>query len=101
ATDKLTLIAKHDVARFGDIGIAATPPFTQDEETSGVIDAQAILGDGMFLFDDQAHYRTGIPLDIVEGGQYLAMYVPGLTSARKSTDAVASKLPGNFNMRVF
>jgi len=92
ANDMLTMIAKHDPARFGDISITATPPFTQDEETSGVIDVQGILGDGMFLFDDQAHYRTGIPLDIVEGGQYMAIYVPGLSSAPLKSISSASQI---------
>lgn len=81
ASDNLTQIAKHDPARFGDLTIPATLPFTQDEESSGVIDVSDILGPNYFLFDDQAHYRTGIPSDIVEGGQYLALYVPGLCHA--------------------
>src|SRR4030095_5939401 len=55
-TDKLKKIAKHDPARFGNINIAATPPFTQDEESSGVIDVQDILGAGWYLIDDQSHY---------------------------------------------
>ncbi len=44
ATDTLKLLAKHDPARFGDIGVSATAPFTNDEESSGIIDAQDILG---------------------------------------------------------
>jgi Dockerin type I domain len=75
ATDRLVLIAKHDPARFGDIGSPATAPFNQDEETSGVIDVSGILGEGMFLFDDQAHYAFGDPA-IVEGGQLMLMHVP-------------------------
>jgi hypothetical protein len=75
-TDALKMIAKHDPARFGDISIAATSPYNQDEETSGVIDAQEVLGPGMYLIVDQAHYTTGIPSDIVEGGQLLATYNP-------------------------
>ena len=73
-TDSFRIIAKHDPARFGDIGVAATSPFNQDEETSGVIDVQSILGPGMYLIVDQAHYTTGIPSGIVEGGQLLAMF---------------------------
>jgi len=76
ATDVLKMIGKHDAARFGEIGIAATAPFSQDEETSGVIDVSCILGNGWFLIVDQAHYTTGMPSDIVEGGQFLAMYNP-------------------------
>ena len=44
ATDALVQVAKHDPARFGDIGMPATAPFNQDEETSGVIDVSSILG---------------------------------------------------------
>ncbi|MFY7965888.1 MAG: T9SS type A sorting domain-containing protein [Chitinophagaceae bacterium] len=77
ATDVLTLIAKHDANRFGEIGKAATAPFNQDEETSGAIDVSCILGNGWFLIVDQTHYTTGMPSDIVEGGQFLAMYNPG------------------------
>ncbi len=75
-TDKLTLIGKHDPARFGDVNIAATAPFNQDEESSGVLDAQEVLGPGWNLIVDQAHYNTGIPASIVEGGQLLALYNP-------------------------
>jgi Bacterial protein of unknown function (DUF839)/PEP-CTERM motif len=63
-------IAAHDSARFS----TGQPGFlTQDEESSGIIDARDILGDGWFLLDSQAHY--GIPGELVEGGQLMAMYV--------------------------
>lgn len=65
-------IAQHDPARFGNYS-AATSPFNQDEESSGIIDAKDILGNGWFLFDVQAHYA--ISGELVEGGQLLAMYV--------------------------
>lgn len=69
ATDALTTIAVHDSTRFK----AGSANFlTIDEEASGPIDAQAILGPGWFLVDDQAHY--GIPGEVVEGGQLLAYY---------------------------
>ncbi len=74
ATDILKMIAKHDPARFGDIGLAATAPFNQDEETSGIIDVQDILGAGMFLTADQAHYA--ISGSAVEGGQLLSLFNP-------------------------
>ncbi|MCX6210875.1 MAG: T9SS type A sorting domain-containing protein, partial [Bacteroidetes bacterium] len=77
ATDVLTMIAKHDASRFGDIGKSATSPFNNDEETSGVIDVSCILGNGWFLIVDQAHSTTGMPSDVVENGQFLAMYNPG------------------------
>lgn len=52
-----------------------SPSFlTQDEESSGIIDAEQVLGEGWFLFTSQAHYRFGDP-EIVSGGQLLALYV--------------------------
>lgn len=75
ATGGLTQVAMHDPARFGDLTADATAPFNQDEETSGVIDAEDILGRGWFLFDDQAHYGLSDP-SLVEGGQLLALFVP-------------------------
>jgi hypothetical protein len=78
ATDSLKMLMRHDTARFGDIGLAATAPFTQDEESSGVIPAFSILGPGWFLVDVQAHYAASGPnaTELVEGGQLLAFYNP-------------------------
>jgi len=84
STDVLTMVAKHDPARFGDIGVAATPPFNQDEETSGVIDMSHILGNGYYLSSDQAHYLINAanpngfanPNELVEGGQLFSLYLP-------------------------
>ncbi|MEO7191783.1 MAG: hypothetical protein ABI051_12080 [Vicinamibacterales bacterium] len=75
STDELVQIARHDSARFGDIGVAASAPFNQDEESSGVIDVSSILGAGTYLLVDQAHYPTGVS-ETVEGGQLLAIRVP-------------------------
>ncbi|MFZ4576474.1 MAG: alkaline phosphatase PhoX, partial [Phycisphaerales bacterium] len=66
----LALVAQHDAARFAP---GAPGLLTIDEESSGIIDAKDILGDGWFLLDVQAHY--GIAGELVEGGQMLAMYV--------------------------
>lgn len=62
-------------------GIAATNPtfHTLDEESSGIIDAQQLLGQGWYLLDMQDH--RGIPaaedpaLELVQHGQMLAMYI--------------------------
>ncbi len=71
ASDTLTQVAEHDPARFAP----PTPaPFTQDEESSGVIDASGILGAGWYLLDVQAHYPDPDP-ELVEGGQLLAMHI--------------------------
>jgi hypothetical protein len=91
ATDALVQIAKHDPARFGDIGVPATAPFNQDEETSGIIDMQEILGAGMFLLDDQAHYL--IPGDAVEGGQLIALFNPDTYNACSSYNGNVSVSP--------
>ena len=58
ASDELRLVAQHDPGRFGDIGVPATSPFNQDEESSGVIPAFDLLGPGWFLIDDQTHYSA-------------------------------------------
>ncbi|BAY07756.1 SdiA-regulated domain-containing protein [Calothrix sp. NIES-2098] len=81
ATDTLKQIAKHDPDRFGDIGKVATSPFNNDEESSGIIDVQDILGPGWFLTSDQAHYTTGVTTSQVEGGQLLAIFNPDTYNA--------------------
>lgn len=75
ATDSLKLLTQFDPARFGDISTPATSPFTIDEESSGVIDVQDILGAGWFLLDAQAHYPIADPKQ-VEDGQLLALFNP-------------------------
>jgi hypothetical protein len=74
ATDSFKVVAVHDSARF----LPGTPTpagfLTQDEEASGVLDVQSILGPGMFLLVDQAHY--GIAGEVVEGGQLMAYFNP-------------------------
>ncbi len=75
-TDVLTTFAQHDPNRF----ITGAPNFlTIDEETSGILDVQNILGAGMFLVVCQAHYP--ISGDAVEGGQLLAFYNPNTYTA--------------------
>jgi hypothetical protein len=70
-SDTLTEIAHHDPDRF----LAGGSGFlTQDEESSGIIDASDTLGPGWFLFDVQAHYA--IAGELVQGGQLLALYNP-------------------------
>jgi hypothetical protein len=71
ATDQLVEIAHHDPERF----ISGKPGFlTQDEESSGIIDVSAILGEGWYLLDVQAHYPT--ESELVEDGQLLALHIP-------------------------
>ncbi|MCC6675730.1 MAG: DUF839 domain-containing protein [Phycisphaerales bacterium] len=75
ASDTLTLLASHDVSRFGDLGVSPTSPFSADEESSGIIDASALFGPGWFLLDVQAHYGLTDP-ELVQGGQLLAFCNP-------------------------
>jgi hypothetical protein len=61
--------------KFFDPTILNNPDFlTNDEESSGIIDAEHILGEGWFLLDVQAH-KTNPDPELVEFGQLLAMYV--------------------------
>src|SRR5262249_47205828 len=83
ANDRIFQLAMHDPARFGNVGVPATAPFNQDEESSGVIDMSSILGPGTFLLDVQAHYAINAanpngfsnPDELVEGGQLLFMKI--------------------------
>lgn len=92
ATSALTQLAMHDPARFGNIGLAATAPFTNDEESSGVIDISSIMNDGntWLLTSDQAHYTSGISAANVEGGQLLAI--------RIAADPVAVPEPSTYGL---
>jgi hypothetical protein len=71
ATGSLTMVAQHDPDRFAP----GAPNFlTIDEESSGVIPMDDILGAGWYLLDVQAHYATDV--ELVEGGQFLALHLP-------------------------
>ena len=48
---------------------------TTNEESSGIIDASAVLGNGWYLLVVQAHFDSPDE-ELVEGGQLIAMYVP-------------------------
>jgi len=71
ASDTLTEVAHHDPDRFAPGG---SKFLTNDEESSGIIDAEKLLGKGWYLFNVQAHYAQPDPF--VEGGQLLALFVP-------------------------
>ena len=79
-TGALTQLFMHDQNRFGDLTIPATPPFNQDEESSGILDVTDLFKDAswytggkILLADVQAHYPLGDGL--VEGGQLLLLAV--------------------------
>ncbi|XZF12400.1 choice-of-anchor D domain-containing protein [Chitinophagaceae bacterium MMS25-I14] len=81
ATDSLVQIGVHDSTRFLSNGANY---LTQDEEASGILDVQNILGAGMFLTVVQAHYA--IPGELVEGGQLLAFNNPATAAANPEID---------------
>jgi len=95
-TDILTQIAAHDVARFGNESTAATSPFSQDEEASGVIEVTSMLGTATtraFLLDTQAHYSFGASgsadrTEIVEGGQLQVMFIDTAIAGTAAGDAL-------------
>eukprot|EP00877_Chromochloris_zofingiensis_P008379 jgi/Chrzof1/3795/Cz13g09040.t1 len=66
-----SLIAQHNPAVFN------TSTSGIDEESSGVLPVDRILGEGMWLLDVQAHSlnRSLRGTELVEGGQLLAMYL--------------------------
>jgi len=88
ATDKLKLVATHDSTRFVQGGANY---LTQDEESSGIIDMLNILGPGMFLIADQAHYP--LPGELVEGGQLLAFFNPGTFISAMGAGISSSQTP--------
>lgn len=86
----LSEIGRHRVSLFGDYASGAavgTPAsgFTNDEESSGIIDASAVLGEGKYLLVTQAHgstkYSDGSDIatgtnpltTLIEGGQLQVM----------------------------
>lgn len=75
ATDTLTEVARFDPFRFGDLNAPAVLPFSQDEESSGIVDATDTLGSGWFFYSVQAHYNLADP-ELVQGGQLGAIYIP-------------------------
>jgi hypothetical protein len=73
-TRQFLQVAAHNPKYF-DGSTANNPTFlTQDEESSGIIDAGDILGDGWFLLDVQVH-KANPDAELVEMGQLLALYV--------------------------
>jgi hypothetical protein len=115
-SDALTMITRHDPARFGDraggFTTPATFPFNNDEETSGVIDITDIMagsalatgnpGEAWYISSDQAHYTpaggTGITPAQVEGGQIFVIHETGTQTARSGF--VRDRRTGQFSQQV-
>jgi Bacterial protein of unknown function (DUF839) len=70
------------VTRFDPAQFSGATPLTIDEESSGVIDTEALLGEGTFLFDAQVHTSSGLddPAAQVERGQLMHLFVPDWTA---------------------
>ena len=100
-TDTLKIIAEHDFARFGTIGVDAVEPFTSNEESSGIIDASDVLGAGWFLLNVQAHYDHEDP-ELVQGGQLVALFNPdsaaGIGLVDRTDHVFFKQLPAGLNM---
>jgi hypothetical protein len=67
----LDLVAEADPTLFLT---GASGFLTQDEETSGIIDASDLLGEGWYLMSMQVHRPLGG--ELVQDGQMIAMYMP-------------------------
>jgi hypothetical protein len=96
--DRVAKIWMYDIASGDFIQVGAHNPklfepsilnntdfLTNDEESSGIIDAEHLLGKGWFLLDVQVH-KTNPDPELVEGGQLLAMYVDPGIGGRKNED---------------
>jgi hypothetical protein len=86
STGEFVEVAHHN-PKFFDPAQLGTPDFiTQDEETSGIIDAAHIFGPGWFLLDVQAH-KVSTDTELVEGGQLLAMFIdPDIAAPDRGKD---------------
>ena len=78
----LGVVAQFDPALFGVTNpVGGTSDdravLTTDEESSGIIDAKQIFGDGTFLFDAEVHTAKNLsdPASLVENGQLLLLHV--------------------------
>jgi hypothetical protein len=72
ATDVLTLIAQHNPTFFDPV---SSTFITNDEESSGIVNASDILGPGWFLLNVQAH-KSNPDAELVQEGQFLALFDP-------------------------
>ena len=74
-TGEFVQVAQHNPKFFDPTVLNNSSFITQDEESSGIIDASGVLGDGWYLVDVQAHLLNANDPELVEGGQLLAMYI--------------------------
>ncbi len=85
-TDVLTQVGTHDTTRFAPGGANF---LTNNEEASGILDAEEVLGPGQYIIVDQAHYGIGVN-GVVEGGQLLTMFSPATYASAPEIDITGS-----------
>lgn len=88
ASGRFSVLAQHDPARFVS---GAANFLTFDEESSGIIPLDDILGKGTFLLNIQAHYP--LPGELVQGGQLLVM-----RQAAASIEVTSSVSPSSYEL---
>jgi hypothetical protein len=83
---KMAVLTHYDVAQYGHDGEYSTTRTigvgsrAADEETSGIITADAIYGKGTFIFNSQSHDKgtllsSMVKDGVIEGGQILLLKV--------------------------
>ncbi|MEA2341276.1 MAG: hypothetical protein QOG11_1353 [Solirubrobacteraceae bacterium] len=80
STGVITTLATFDPEQFKPGGSRF---ITNDEESSGIIDAGEFLGEDSYLFDAQVHKKVADP-DVVEQGQLLKLKVDDWAAAYES-----------------
>jgi len=83
ADGALGVVARFDTSLFGPGSTANPARLTIDEESSGIVDTEALLGAGTFIFDAQVHTTKGLPAgtgpgtvqELVQRGQLLQLTV--------------------------
>lgn len=92
ATGNFKRLMIHDSVQFYHAGPSR---ITTNEEASGIIDVQEILGPGWFIGTDQIH--VGASAELVEGGQFFAFFNPDTYNANPevSLEGNSTDIPNN------
>lgn len=85
SSQSFTRLLIHDSTKFRT---GAANYITNNEEASGIIDVQDILGPGWFIGSDQVHVSA--PGELVEGGQMFAYFNPDTYNANPEIDLVGN-----------
>ncbi len=113
----LKKVLAHDISRFGQVGVPATAPYTNDEEASGIIDITPTMASGAlhkgnpreawYISVDQAHYTAAtsgstITTAQVEGGQLFMLHeiAPENNVAVARGGFVRDRLTGKYVQKV-